>query len=190
MTSPRLACPHMRWPCLLGGLVTAGAVLSFLFSSSLGTSEITAAMLWTVAAAFLIVVGACYVVALIVIIIFMTLPLVAFVVLLKALAEMAAETLAQTLAGARENARVAYRDVRHRTASGRWFHVATAVLPPELAEGFVNDVCHHRDEMARTGARPIAIELATAAIYAQALLGWICNLVLRVVTVPFPRPKD
>ncbi len=190
MTSPRLACPHMRWPCLLGGLVTAGAVLSFLFSSSLGTSEITAAVLRTVGAAFLIAVGACYVVALTLTVLAMALPLFACAVLLKALAEMATETLAQTLAGARENARVAYRGVRHRTASGRWFRVANAVLPPELAEGFVNDVCHHRDEMARTGARPISIELATAVIYAQALLGWICNLVLRVVTVPFPTPKD
>ncbi len=190
MTSSRLARPRMRAPFLLAGLVTAGAVLSFLFSSSLGTSEIAAAVLRTVAAAFLIVVGACYVVALTLTVLAMVLPLVACVVLLKALAERAAETLAQVLADAHENARVAYRGVRHRTASGRWFHVATAVLPPELAEGFVNDVCHHRDEMARTGARPIAIELATAAIYAQALLGWICNLVLRVVTVPFPRPKD
>ena len=187
MTSSGLARPRMRAPFLLGLLVMAGAVLSFLFSSSLGTSEITAAMLWTVAAAFLIVVGA-YVVALTLTVLAMV--LVACVVLLKALAEMAAETLAQTLAGARQNARVAYRGVRHRTASGRWFHVATAVLPRELAEGFVNDVCHHRDDMARAGARPIAIELATAATYAQALLGWICNLVLQVVTVPYPRPKD
>ena len=194
MTSPGLACPHLRAPFLLGVLVLAGAVLLAVFSSRVGTSEITAAVLWIVAAAFLIVVGACYVVALTVIIIFMTLamvlPLVACVVLLKALAERAAETLAQVLADAHENARVAYRGVRHRTASGRWVRVATAFLPPELAEGFVNDVCHHRDELARTGARPIAIELATAVIYAQALLGWICNLVLRVVTVPFPRPKD
>ena len=51
----------------------------------------------------------------------------------------------------------------------------------------MHDVCHPRDEMARDGARPTAIELATAVIYAHALLGWICNLVLRVVTVPSPR---
>ncbi len=188
MTSSRLARPRMRAPFLIGLLVMAGAILSFLFSSSLGTSEITAPVLRTVGAAFLIVVSACHVVA--VTLTVLAMALVACGVLLKALAEMAAETLAQTLENARARARVAYRGVRYRTASGRWFHVATAVLPPELAEGFVNDVCHHRDEMARTGARPIAIELATAAIYAQALLGWICNLVLRVVTVPFPRPKD
>ena len=58
----------------------------------------------------------------------------------------------------------------------------------DRAEGFVHDVCHPRDEMARDGARPTAIELATAVIYAHALLGWICNLVLRVVT--FRRPAS
>ena len=168
----------------------AGAVLWFLFTSSLGTSEITAAVSGTLAAAFLIAVGACYLVALGVATVVMVLPLVAFVVVLKALAEMVAETLAQTLADTRARARVPSRAVRHRTAAGRWFRVATAVLPSELAEGFVNDVCHHRDDMARKGARPIAIELATAALCVQALLGWIVNLVLRVVTVPFPRPKD
>ena len=164
--------------------------LSFLVTSSLGTSEITGAVWGTLAAAFLIAVGACYLVALVVATGVMVLPLVAFVVVLKALAEMGAETLAQTLADTRARARVPDRAVRHRTAAGRWFRVATGVLPSELAEGFVNDVYHHRDEMARRGARPIAIELATAAICAQALLGWICNLVLRVVSVPFSRPKD
>ncbi len=149
----------------------------------------TAAVSGTLAAAFLIAVGACYLVALVVATVVMVLPLVAFVVVLKALAEMVAETLAQTLANTRARARVPYRAVRHRTAAGRWFQVATAVLPSELAEGFVNDVYHHRDEMARRGARPILIELATTAIYAQALLGWFGNLLLRVVTVTFPRPK-
>ncbi len=98
--------------------------------------------------------------------------------------------LAGWLSNASDSAVVAYRGWHNSSRPWPWFRRALCVFPPELAESFLNDVCHRREEMAREGAGQTTIELATALIYGQAFVGWLVTLVLRLLTIPSPTPKD
>ncbi len=120
------------------------------------------------------------------------LPLV--VALVAALAFVALwlllKTIAESLSAARERAAAVYRRSPSWTPPPPWVRTARWVFPPALAEGLANDVYHRREQMAREGARQITIELATTLVYGQAFVGWLFLLVLRVLTVAFPRPRD
>ena len=120
------------------------------------------------------------------------LPIV--VALVSALAFVASwlllKTIAESLSAARERAAAVYRRSHSWTPPPPWVRTARWVFPPALAEGFVNDVYHRREQMARQGISQMTIELATAVVYGQAFVGWLFTLVLRLLTVPWPRPKD
>ena len=98
--------------------------------------------------------------------------------------------LADMLSGACDSAVVAYRGWHSGSLSGPWFRSAMCVFPPVLAEGFLNDLCHRREQMAREGYRQMTIGLATALVYGQAFVGWLFIIVLRVLTIPSQKPKD
>ena len=100
------------------------------------------------------------------------------------------KTTAERLADARVRAVDTDRRPNSRARSLWWVRTAGWVFPPALAEGFVNDVYHRREQMARQGISQMTIELATAVVYGQAFVGWLFTLVLRLLTVPWLRPKD
>ena len=169
---------------LLGLPVLAGALAyGWFLAMRLGAGE-------TLSAALLIVLAGVYGFALLLPAMAVLLPLVAFLVILKALVEMLVEMFVEMLANARDGAVGAYHGWHNSGLAGLWSRTAMYVFPPALAESFLNDVCHHREQMAGEGYRQMTIELSTAWIYGQAFVGWLFNIVLRLLTIPVPKPKD